>query len=94
MAGSPLPEFWQRSWVAAQSRLEEWDKSLENFLGPSSRVLRVAQWDAELLDEDLVQLLKEPVVRALALLDVRNKFLATIFYAECVIVDSEKQTRT
>ena len=63
---------WEKAWEEAQPRLQEW-----NANGPSSRskarVLRVNQLDAELLDEELVQLLQEPLAKAVSLVNVGRR---------------------
>lgn len=69
-----LPSYWQQAWDEAEPRLREWAELWRNAT-VDTRVLRVGQLDAELLDEDLVQTLNEPLTKALNLLNV--SFLAT-----------------
>ena len=61
---------WQKAWDEAEPRLRQWtnDWNLKTVTG---RVLRVGQLDAELLDEELTQTLQEPLMKALATLNVR-----------------------
>ncbi|KAF7301792.1 hypothetical protein MIND_00744900 [Mycena indigotica] len=54
----------EAAWAAAQTRLAE-IRALGLGSGPSKRTIRVGQLDAELLDQELVQLLQEPVAKAL-----------------------------
>ncbi|KAJ8523490.1 hypothetical protein ONZ45_g126 [Pleurotus djamor] len=61
---------WQDAWERTQPRLEEIWKSLRGSATPSPRPLRVGQLDSELLDQELVQLLQEPLKSALALLNL------------------------
>lgn len=65
-----LPSYWQQAWDEAEPRLQEWAGLWRNTT-VDNRVLRVGQLDAELLDEDLVQTLNEPLSKALNLLNVR-----------------------
>ncbi|KLO11238.1 hypothetical protein SCHPADRAFT_999056 [Schizopora paradoxa] len=63
-----LPSFWQQAWDEAEPRLREWGELWRNAT-VDPRVLRVGQLDAELLDEDLVQVLNEPLSKALSMLN-------------------------
>ncbi|KAF7292349.1 hypothetical protein HMN09_01218900 [Mycena chlorophos] len=54
----------QSSWIAAQARLDE-IRARRDTNAPSERTIRVGQLDAELLDQELVQLLQDPIVKAL-----------------------------
>ena len=60
---------WQQAWEDAKPRLNAWsDLSSSSDIRP--RVLRVGQLDAELLDEELVQTLQEPLSKAFASVNV------------------------
>lgn len=61
---------WQQAWDQAQPRLLSLRDSLPSSAVPASRILRVGQLDAELLDQELVHILLEPVNKALALIHV------------------------
>ncbi|KAJ7638979.1 peroxisomal biogenesis factor 2 [Roridomyces roridus] len=52
------------AWERAQTRLAQL-RSLGLGEGPSLRTIRVGQLDAELLDQELVQLLQDPIAKAL-----------------------------
>jgi peroxin-2 len=65
---------WQRAWDAAQPRLDAFRDAVSQTASPSTRVLRVGQLDADLLDQELVNILKEPVEKALSLLNVSKCF--------------------
>ncbi|PFH52844.1 hypothetical protein AMATHDRAFT_139077 [Amanita thiersii Skay4041] len=54
----------QRSWENAQNRIPAIKQNLVTT--HKSRIIRVGQLDAELLDQELVQLLQEPFSRALS----------------------------
>ncbi|KAJ7068411.1 Pex12 amino terminal region-domain-containing protein [Mycena amicta] len=54
----------ETAWAAAQTRLAE-IRALGWSHGPSERTIRVGQLDAELLDQELVQLLQDPISKAL-----------------------------
>lgn len=60
---------WEKAWEEAQPRLQEWNASSRS----EARVLRVNQLDAELLDEELVQLLQEPLAKAVSLVNVGRR---------------------
>ena len=62
---------WHQVWEEAQPRLGLIQESLNTGTTPSERIIRVGQLDAELLDQELVQLLQEPVGKALNLINVR-----------------------
>ncbi|KAF8528820.1 peroxisomal biogenesis factor 2 [Hysterangium stoloniferum] len=70
------PASWQQAWELAQPRLEAIRKSTTTFHQSIPRVLRVGQLDAELLDQELLQILKEPFYKALGLIhsSYRSRF--------------------
>jgi len=77
-SSQPSTSYWQRAWDDAQPQLQQANDTLRslNIHEPSARVLRVSQLDAELLDQELVQLLQTPLTKALGLLSV-------CFYRTC-----------
>ena len=60
---------WQRIWNEAQPTLEEIRHNVGSDTSP--RITRVGKLDAELLDQELVQVLQEPLAKALGLINVR-----------------------
>ncbi|KAG6336684.1 hypothetical protein ID866_2391 [Astraeus odoratus] len=62
---STWPTRWQEAWDAAQPMLSSVRDSLSIGDAPNLRPLRVNQLDSELLDHQLVQLLCEPLQKAL-----------------------------
>jgi peroxin-2 len=64
------PAFWQQAWDEAQPQIEAIQHSLRQLPLVRARTLRVGQLDAEILDQELLQLLKEPISKALSLLSV------------------------
>ncbi|KAH8118387.1 Pex12 amino terminal region-domain-containing protein [Phellopilus nigrolimitatus] len=60
--------LWQRAWEEAEPRLRAWEDS-QSSPTPHPRVLRVGQLDAELLDEELVQTLQEPLAKAFSVIN-------------------------
>lgn len=62
---------WHQLWEQAQPRLNLLQNSFETHNSPTSKTIRVGQLDAELLDQELVQLLQEPLTKALSLVNVR-----------------------
>jgi len=66
------PAFWQQAWDAAAPRLTAIRTTLEGTArGPEARNPRVGQLDSELLDQELLQLLREPINKSLNIIDVR-----------------------
>ena len=68
-ASSTSYAAWQRIWDESQARLSSIRESLHDGPMPTSRVTRVGKLDAELLDQELVQVLQDPLAKALALLN-------------------------
>lgn len=69
---------WQQLWDLAQPRLQSIQTTLSSDSGPQPSIFRVGQLDAELLDQELVHLLQEPLNKALALINVRSVLLFTL----------------
>jgi len=66
------PTSWQQLWEQTQSTLSNAERSLASTTLPAaSRILRVGLLDAELLDVELVNLLRDPLSKALGLVNVR-----------------------
>ncbi|KAF8592604.1 hypothetical protein K439DRAFT_1650253 [Ramaria rubella] len=59
---------WQQAWDLAQPRLQTIRETLPSFPRGHARVLRVGLLDAELLDAELLQILAEPVAKAIGLI--------------------------
>ncbi|KAI0375698.1 peroxisomal biogenesis factor 2 [Pilatotrama ljubarskyi] len=64
-----LDQSWQDAWTDAQRRIPRIQADVAAAPSPHPRITRVGKVDAELLDEELVQLLKEPLTRALSLIN-------------------------
>jgi hypothetical protein len=64
------PTSWQRQWDDAQSTLSTAERSLASATSPVASRIRVGQLDAELLDVELVNLLRDPLSKALGLVNV------------------------
>jgi len=60
----------QQAWENAQPKLGVIRNALSTQISPQQRILRVGQLDSELLDQELVHLLKEPLNKAIALINV------------------------
>ena len=65
-----MTESWEEIWERSQSSLEAIRNSVSALTSPTPRVLRVGQLDAESLDAELVQLLQEPITKALSVVNV------------------------
>lgn len=60
---------WQQLWDRAQPMLGNAEQSLAGTVSPTPRILRVGQLDAELLDVELVNLLRDPLSKAVGLVN-------------------------
>ncbi|TBU32716.1 peroxisomal biogenesis factor 2 [Dichomitus squalens] len=60
---------WQDAWNSAQDTIARIRDDVASSSSPSPRITRVGKVDAELLDAELVQVLKEPLTKALSLVD-------------------------
>ncbi|KAJ8698309.1 peroxisome assembly protein (Peroxin-2) [Pleurotus ostreatus] len=67
---------WEDAWDRAQPRLAEIWGSLRHLSSPCPRPMRVGQLDSELLDQELVHVLQEPLQSALATMNpsLRSRF--------------------
>ncbi|KAI0796613.1 Pex12 amino terminal region-domain-containing protein [Abortiporus biennis] len=68
-SSSNTTAVWQRLWDEAQPRLRAIEATLSSQSTPSPRISRVGQLDSELLDQELLQLLLEPLTKALNLVN-------------------------
>lgn len=66
----PWQELWQQAYSSAQPALSSIRDTLGSTTSPYPRIMRVGQLDAELLDQELVQLLCEPLQKSLNLVNV------------------------
>jgi hypothetical protein len=66
-----MTESWEEIWEKSQLSLEAIRTSVSALASPTPRVLRVSQLDAESLDTELAQLLREPVANAFSVVNVR-----------------------
>ncbi|KAF8238819.1 peroxisomal biogenesis factor 2 [Tricholoma matsutake] len=64
---------WEEAWNRAQPRLSSIRNALNPHDSPDLRIIRVGQLDSELLDQELVQLLQEPLNSALSLINASLK---------------------
>ena len=61
---------WEHAWANAQTTLSSIKHSLASGTHSDPRIIRVGQLDSELLDQELVSLLQEPLNDALTLIGV------------------------
>ncbi len=66
---------WEDAWNAAQPRLTAIRDTLRSNGERDGPITRVGQLDAELLDQELIIVLQEPLNKALVLIDVGCSFL-------------------
>lgn len=63
--------FLEEAWTRAQPKLSAISRNISQSVAP--RIIRVGQLDAELLDQELAQLLQEPLHKALSLIHTALK---------------------
>lgn len=66
------PSVWETAWETAQPRIAAIRNNLNTNDSPDPRIVRVGQLDSELLDQELVHLLQEPLNMALSFVNVRR----------------------
>ncbi|KAF8076535.1 peroxisomal biogenesis factor 2 [Lyophyllum atratum] len=64
---------WEEAWNRAQPKLSAIRDTLNTRNSPDPRVIRVGQLDSELLDQELAQVLQEPLNKALHLINASLK---------------------
>jgi peroxin-2 len=64
-------DLLENAWEAAKPRLAAIKSSIDLPKPADQRIIRVGQIDAGLLDQELSQILQEPITKALSLVDVR-----------------------
>ncbi|KAG5341922.1 hypothetical protein C0989_006765 [Termitomyces sp. Mn162] len=69
----PHSSPWEEAWNAAQPRLSAIRDAFDATISPNPRVIRVGKLDSELLDQELVQALQEPIHKALSLINASLK---------------------
>ncbi|GLB33946.1 putative pex2 / Pex12 amino terminal region [Lyophyllum shimeji] len=67
------PSPWEDAWNRAQPRLAAIRDTLNTSNSADYRVIRVGQLDSELLDQELAQLLQEPLNKALSMISTSLK---------------------
>ncbi|KAF8929973.1 Vacuolar protein sorting-associated protein 41 [Haplosporangium bisporale] len=64
---SPQTPFWEPDWKSVQAPLSALRRQLASFPSPPLRIMKVSQLDAELLDDELLETMKEQLWSAFAL---------------------------
>jgi hypothetical protein len=75
-----MAPFWEQAWKDAQPVLSFIWASLPSFPALSPRILHVGQLDAELLNQELLGVLKEPVKKAIGRIKVCSYSISTRSY--------------
>jgi peroxin-2 len=65
-------EPWQDVWERTEPQLRSASTSMPSTSSVKTRVLRVGQLDAELLDKELLNLLLDPLSKSLRIVNVRE----------------------
>lgn len=71
LSANSWQELWQQAYSTAQPTLSTVRDNLGSTTSTYSRIMRVGQLDAELLDQELVHLLCEPLQKANVCLHLR-----------------------
>ncbi|PBL02362.1 hypothetical protein ARMGADRAFT_1005756 [Armillaria gallica] len=69
----PASSTWENAWDAAQPRLNALRQSLHLSSPENVSISRVGQFDAEILDQELISVLQEPLNKALVLANASFK---------------------
>ncbi|KAK0191129.1 peroxisomal biogenesis factor 2 [Armillaria mellea] len=69
----PASSTWENAWDAAQPRLNALRQSLHLSSPENGPISRVGQFDAEILDQELISVLQEPLNKALVLANASFK---------------------
>ena len=75
---SSIPSVLEDAWSKVQPSLTGIREALASQELPHPRIIRVGQLDSELLDQELVHLLQEPVIKALSFVDVSFFYLNSL----------------
>ena len=62
--------FWDPDWKRVQAPLSALRRQLASFPSPPLRIMKVSQLDAELLDDELLETMKEQLWSAFSLFKV------------------------
>lgn len=68
-----MQPLWEQAWQNAQSTFPSISESLALSTSPDPRIIRVGQLDSELLDQELISILQEPLNKALGLINVNAR---------------------
>lgn len=71
--------FWEPDWKRVQAPLSALRRQLASFPSPPLRIMKVSQLDADLLDEELLETMKEQLWSAFALFKVSTFFFFSFF---------------
>lgn len=69
-SSSSSADSWNRIWEQSQPALHSIHSSLNQQPSPTPRVTRIGKLDAELLDQELVQVLQDPLNKTISLISV------------------------
>lgn len=86
MTSSQTP-FWEPDWKSVQAPLNALRRQLASFPSPPLRIMKVSQLDAELLDDELLETMKEQLWSAFALFKVTNVVLGVAFHLRQTVAD-------
>ncbi|KAF7983918.1 hypothetical protein HWV62_18302 [Athelia sp. TMB] len=64
-----MQQAWDQAWVNARPALDSIRDSLSQRTSSDPRIMRVGQLDSELLDQELVNILQEPLSKSFALVN-------------------------
>lgn len=70
LPSQPVPTEWNSNWKDIQPALRKVRRSMASLRTSSLKVMRVSQLDSDILDMELVDILKEQLWAALSLFKV------------------------
>lgn len=77
--------FWEPDWKRVQAPLSALRRQLASFPSPPLRIMKVSQLDADLLDEELLETMKEQLWSAFALFKVSTfSFILLHRHKSCI----------
>lgn len=79
LPSQPTPTEWSSNWKDIQPALRKVRRSMASLRTSSLKVMRVSQLDSDILDFELVDILKEQLWNALSLFKVIIEY---ILYSE------------
>lgn len=78
-----MQQAWDQAWANARPAFDSIRASLPLSTSSDPRIMRVGQLDSELLDQELTNILQEPLGKSLALVNVGAATFCTWLKLTC-----------